>query len=79
MKKVLSAVILLTGISTSLMTFADLAQMQKDCESGDGKACYNLGLMYSNGQGVRQDYAKAAELFGMRFQVAMAALYLPWR
>lgn len=26
-------------------------------------SCYNLGLMYNDGQGVRQDYQKAAELY----------------
>jgi len=26
--------------------------------------CSNLGLMYQNGRGVRQNYSKAKELFG---------------
>ena len=29
----------------------------------DGAAQYNLGLMYANGEGVKQDYLKAKELF----------------
>ena len=38
------------------------------CNNGNGdisqsEPCYNLGLMYHNGKGVRQDYAKAAELW----------------
>ncbi|ETD24250.1 tetratricopeptide repeat protein [Helicobacter macacae] len=38
------------------------------CNKGNGdlaqsEPCYNLGLMYANGKGVRQDYAKAAELY----------------
>ncbi|MFC2344547.1 tetratricopeptide repeat protein [Campylobacter sp.] len=27
------------------------------------KSCYNLGILYSNGQGVKQDIKKAVELF----------------
>ncbi|ETD24253.1 tetratricopeptide repeat protein [Helicobacter macacae] len=38
------------------------------CNKGNGDldqagSCYNLGYMYANGKGVRQDYAKAAELW----------------
>jgi len=30
---------------------------------GNANGCYSLGLLYDNGQGVNQDYTKAAELF----------------
>ena len=30
---------------------------------GGAEGCYNLGLLYGNGQGVRQNYQKAAELW----------------
>ena len=38
------------------------------CNKGNGdifqsEPCYNLGVMYANGEGVRQNYAKAAELW----------------
>ena len=37
------------------------------CNKGNGEnqsgPCYNLGIMYRNGKGVRQDYAKAHELY----------------
>lgn len=36
---------------------------QKACDGGEALGCYNLGLMYANGQGVRQDYFKATELY----------------
>ena len=36
----------------------------KACDGGDNSACYNLGVMYDNGKGVKQDYFKAKELFG---------------
>jgi len=34
-------------------------------ESGDASAQYNLGLLYHEGEGVRQDYAQAASWFRM--------------
>lgn len=38
------------------------------CNKGNGdlaqsESCYNLGVMYKNGEGVRQDYHKAHELY----------------
>lgn len=38
------------------------------CDKGNGDifqsaTCHNLGVMYANGEGVRQDYAKAAKLY----------------
>lgn len=30
---------------------------------GDTYGCYNLGVLYENGQGVRQSHAKAAKLY----------------
>ena len=33
------------------------------CNKNDGKGCFNLGNSYYNGQGVRQDYKKASELY----------------
>ena len=32
-------------------------------EQGDAKAQYNLGTMYTDGQGVKKDYVKAAEWY----------------
>jgi len=37
---------------------------EKAANQGDAKAQYNLGLMYDNGRGVRQNKSKAKELFG---------------
>ena len=36
---------------------------RKAAEQGGAKAQLNLGLMYVNGRGVRQDYAQAAQWF----------------
>ena len=50
--------------------------VEMGCNKGNGdlaqaESCYNLGLMYYNGKGVRQDDAKAAELYkkacGMKY------------
>jgi hypothetical protein len=39
-------------------------KFKKACDGGNELGCFNLGLMYANGQGVKQDYFKAKELFG---------------
>lgn len=42
-----------------------LTKVTKLCDTGDGFACLNLGTMYHNGSdGARQDFFKAAELYG---------------
>ena len=43
---------------TALIILEDLASKNND------KAQFNLGVMYGNGEGVRQDYKKAKEWFG---------------
>ena len=35
---------------------------QKACDSGVAEGCSNLGDLYADGQGVNQDYQKAAQL-----------------
>lgn len=37
---------------------------QKLANQGNAQAQYNLGIMYENGQGVRQNYRTAKEWFG---------------
>ena len=41
---------------------ADAAD-EKAADQGDASAQYNLGLMYYHGEGVKQDYLKAKELW----------------
>ena len=36
---------------------------KKACDGGKMSGCYNLGVMYNNGNGVEKDLGKAAELF----------------
>ena len=37
---------------------------QKACDSGEALGCYNLGVLYANGQGVKQDFTTAKQYFG---------------
>lgn len=37
--------------------------MEKEAKEGKPEAQYNLGAMYYNGDGVKQDYAKAAQWY----------------
>ena len=36
---------------------------QKACDSGEAWGCAILGVLYQNGQGVKQNYQKAAQLY----------------
>lgn len=38
--------------------------LSKGCDGGIAEGCFNLGIIYENGQGVKQDYFKAVELYG---------------
>lgn len=42
---------------------AALKELKPLAEKGDAKALYMLGIMYENGQGVKQDYEQALSLF----------------
>ena len=37
---------------------------KKDCDSGNAKGCYNLGVSYNNGRGVKQDFSIAKQYYG---------------
>ena len=36
---------------------------QKACDGESARGCYNLGILYEDGQGVKQNYQKAAQLY----------------
>lgn len=38
-------------------------QWQKACDDNVARACHNLGFLYEDAQGVKQDYHKAADLY----------------
>ena len=57
----LAATILTLFLSSSLS--ADIKTLRKQAEAGDAKAQFNIGSMYENGSGVKQDYAEAAKWY----------------
>ena len=42
---------------------SDFKETLQVAEQGNAEAQFNLGLMYDNGQGVRQDYAQAVQWY----------------
>jgi TPR repeat protein len=58
----LLAATILTLFATSSLT-ADIKTLRKQAEAGDANAQFNIGSMYENGSGVRQDYAEAARWY----------------
>ena len=60
----------------------DFKEMLQAAEQGNADAQFNLGVMYNNGQGVRQDYTqavqwyrKAAEQGDAKAQYNLGAMY----
>ena len=37
---------------------------RKACDLGYGVGCYNLGISYYNGEGVKQSYSEAKKFYG---------------
>ena len=54
---------LCVGISVAFALDDKVKSLEKDCNGGNASACVNLGVMYANGKGVKQDYKKASELY----------------
>ena len=44
-------------------------EMTKQCQKGNAPACVLLGIMYDNGEGVKQDSFKAAELYRQAWEL----------
>ena len=63
MKKILLLTLLFLGTIIHLDAAA-FGENKKACTGGNAEGCFNLGLMYVKGQGVKQDYFKAKDLFG---------------
>ena len=59
---ILLAATILTVLATPSLP-ADIRTLRKQAEAGDAKAPFNIGSMYENGVGVRQDYAEAAKWY----------------
>ena len=65
MRKLLTALLLLIGtLGVVDIAFAMTPEeLNKQCQKGNAPACVLLGIMYDNGEGVKQDSFKAAELY----------------
>ena len=59
--KLLATALLALGLNQAVWAddVSDFRETLQLAEQGDAKAQNNLGAMYANGQGVRQDYASA--------------------
>ena len=62
MKKIIMSAILFIGLST-ILNASTFEENKKACDSGYARGCYNLGLMYAKGTGVKQDYLKAVKFY----------------
>ncbi len=59
MKKI---VLILFGLAVILCA-NDAKTLENNCKNGAAFACNNLGLLYYNGEGVKQDYQTANEFY----------------
>jgi TPR repeat protein len=59
LRVILLAATILTLSATSSLS-ADIKALRKQAEAGDVKAQFDIGSLYENGSGVKQDYAEAA-------------------
>ena len=60
MKKII--LLLLLGLSAGVFA-SKIDELKQECDNGNGQSCFNLGLMYDNDKGVKQDYFKAVTLY----------------
>lgn len=57
---ILLAATMVALLATSLFS-ADIKTLHKQAEAGDAESQFNIGVMYENGSGAKQDYAEAAK------------------
>ena len=64
--RIATAVIVVGGLAVMVLSAQDnLDTVRQAAEQGDAAAQFNLGAMYTNGQGVRKDEAEAVRWFRM--------------
>jgi len=69
MRTILFALMILTGLMLPSKGFCEvptpqeIAEMRRAAAQGHAKSQYNLGVMYDNGKGVRQDYTEAMKWY----------------
>ena len=47
----------------TVLSASEVDELQKKCDGGDRNGCFDLGVIYDNGQGLKQNYFKAAEFY----------------
>jgi TPR repeat protein len=52
------------AIFSTLLSAGIMDDFKKACDGGFAQGCFNLGLMYAKGMGVRQNRTIAKEYFG---------------
>ena len=52
----------LVGTACSMEIYT-VEENKQACDVGDGAGCFNLGLLYAKGEGVKQSYSKAADYY----------------
>lgn len=55
----------------SSLAFAN-SELERQCNNGDTGSCVDLGILYFNGDSVKQDYKKANELFSKACEMGNA-------
>ena len=55
----------------SSLAFAD-SRLERQCNNGDAGSCLNLGNLYYDGDGVKQDYKKAREFYNKACEMGNA-------
>lgn len=55
----------------SSLAFANYG-LERQCNNGNAWSCVDLGYLYNFGEGVKQDYKKASELFGKSCEMGYA-------
>ena len=63
-KSILVVLPLLLMVFSTLTNAYTFEENKKACDGDDASGCYNLGVMYYNGQGVKQSNANALKYLG---------------
>jgi TPR repeat protein len=67
------AVLLVSGAALAQTpTPTEIAEWRVDADAGDANAHYNLGVIYSNGQGVPQDFAQGVTWYRQAAEQGLA-------
>jgi len=63
MKRILVLLVVLFSIGFS-KDLSKSRMLKNACDGGDAKGCFNLGFLYEDGQGVRQNFSTANQYYG---------------